>query len=269
MPIEQYLRWNKESERQLKNAINDFNKKVKNLRKTRKDKSYLPEEIDYEATKDLITTRNELNRVIESLGRFKGTQAFKKVTLPSGEALTNWEVQEIKLQQIQAERRIKRRMQEIRRNRPEYFTGSSLGNEEYKKLQNTLKSIKSFGLKKPSGKLTSERIKEISLEARRRIENWGSMDFEMRRAIVYKENYLRMFTETYVGLSNYDKVLARLKSIENPIQFYNILKKLEEGEKLKDISFMYEATPFQETLNKLALNLGMEIEDSETIEEGE
>lgn len=91
----------------------------------------------------------------------------------------------------------------------------------------------------------------------------------MRRAIIYKENYLEMFTKTYVGLSNYDKVLAKLKSIENPIQFYNILKKLEEGEKLKDISFMYESTPYQETLNKLALNLGLEIEDSETIEEGE
>lgn len=175
MPIEQYLRWNKEAERELKNAVNNFNKKVQELRKTRKDKSYLPDEIDYKATKELITTRNELNRVIESLGRFKGKEAFKKVTLPSGEALTNWEVQEIKFQQAQAERRIRKRMREIKRNRPEYFVGSSLGNEEYKKLENTLKSIKSFGLKKPSSKLTSERAKEISLEARRRIENWRKL----------------------------------------------------------------------------------------------
>ena len=77
------LMWTKEDEKILKKAVSDFNKKVKQLNKTRKDKSFIPSEIDYEASKDLITTRSELNRVLESLGRFKGKEAFKKVTLPS------------------------------------------------------------------------------------------------------------------------------------------------------------------------------------------
>lgn len=118
------LMWTKEDEKILKKAVSDFNKKVKQLNKTRKDKSFIPSEIDYEASKDLITTRSELNRVLESLGRFKGKEAFKKVTLPSGDSLTKWELDEIRLQQRQAEKRIKKRMAEIKRNNPEYFIKS-------------------------------------------------------------------------------------------------------------------------------------------------
>lgn len=124
MAKQKLLKWTKEDERNLKKAVNDFNKKVKRLNETRKDKSFIPSEIDYEASKDLITTRSELNRVLESLGRFKGKEAFKKVTLPSGDSLTNWELQELRLQQEQAKRRIKKRMKEIERDRPEYFTKS-------------------------------------------------------------------------------------------------------------------------------------------------
>lgn len=118
------LMWTKEDEKILKKAVSDFNKKVKQLNKTRKDKSFIPSEIDYEGSKDLITTRSELNRVLESLGRFKGKEAFKKVILPSGDSLTKWELDEIRLQQRQAEKRIKKRMAEIKRENPEYFLKS-------------------------------------------------------------------------------------------------------------------------------------------------
>lgn len=113
MPKNSVIKWKKEDERVLKKAISDFNKKVKRLSKTRKDNSYLPAELDYEGTKELIKTRTELNRVLRSLGRFKGNEAYKKVTLPSGEALTAWEKKEITYQKASAVRRIKKRMSQI------------------------------------------------------------------------------------------------------------------------------------------------------------
>ena len=77
----------------------------------------------------------------------------------------------------------------------------------------------------------------------------GSSDFEMRRAVIYQQNYYKMLAETYDGLDNYA---------------------LESGEKLKDISFMYNNQPFQANLNRLAIELGIKgIEDSEEVEEGE
>ena len=107
------IKWRKEDEKVLRKAVSDFNKKVRKLSKGKKDKSYLPSEIDYEGTKDLIKTRSELNRVMRSLSRFSGTEAYKKVTLPSGKQLTAWEKKEIGYQKASAVRRIKKRMSEI------------------------------------------------------------------------------------------------------------------------------------------------------------
>jgi len=115
MPKNSVIKWKKEDERVLRKAISDFNKKVRKLEKSRKDKSYLPSQIDYEGTKELVKTRSELNRIVRSLGRFKGSEAFKKVTLPSGEELTNWEKKEISYQKASAVRRIKKRMDQIER----------------------------------------------------------------------------------------------------------------------------------------------------------
>ena len=98
----------------------------------------------------------------------------------------------------------------------------------------------------------------------------GSSDFEMRRAIVYRENYFQMMEATYSGLNNYEKVIEELKKISNPLDFYSKLSKIESGEKLKDISFMYNNQPFQANLNRLAIELGIkDVEDTEEVEEGE
>ena len=113
MPKNSVIKWRKEDERVLRKAISDFNKKVRKLEKSRKDKSYLPSQLDYEGTKELVKTRSELDRIVRSLGRFKGSEAFKKVTLPSGEELTNWEKKEIGYQKATAVRRIKKRMAQI------------------------------------------------------------------------------------------------------------------------------------------------------------
>lgn len=115
MPKNSVIKWRKEDERVLRKAISDFNKKVSKLEKTRKDKSYLPAKLDYQGTKELVKTRSELDRIVRSLGRFKGSEAFKKVTLPSGEELTNWEKKEISYQKASAVRRIKKRMAQIER----------------------------------------------------------------------------------------------------------------------------------------------------------
>lgn len=114
------IKWRKEDEKNLRKAVSDFNKKVTKLEKTRKDKSYLPSKIDYAGTKDLVKTRSELDRIIRSLGRFKGGEAFKKVTLPSGEVLTNWEKKELQYEKSRAVRRINKRMAELKALRPEY-----------------------------------------------------------------------------------------------------------------------------------------------------
>lgn len=172
------IRWKKEDERNLKKAISIFNKKVRRLNKMNKDRSFIPDEIDYEGTKDLITTRSELNRVLNSLSRFKGKEAFKKVTLPSGEQLTNWEKKEISYQKSNAVRRIKKRMHEIENANKEYFQNDMkrMGNQEYRQLEGILKNIQNYGKKKLKN-VSKKEQRRIFEETKRRIENWRFFRF--------------------------------------------------------------------------------------------
>ena len=137
-------------------------------------------------------------------------------------------------------------------------------------LESTLESIKDFGKKKPSSKMSKNRQKEVFEEAKARIENWGSADFEMRKAIIYRENYFRMLENKYSTMENYEEVVKRLNQIQNPIEFYKFVSNIESGEKLKDITFMYSTSDFQKVFNKLAEEIGIEVEDEESeFEEGE
>lgn len=240
------IRWQKEDTKKLRTAISDFNKKVKKLQKLTKDDSYLPQEIDYAGTKDLIKTRSELDRVLRSLGRFKGKEAFKKVTLPSGKTLSNWEKKEISYQKASAVRRIKKRMAEIERP---YF---KMGNEEYRKLEAELESIK--GVFKKKGQAFERTLKAI--------ENIGSADYETRRAILYRDNYLKMFEE-FKNSPYYEAIVKKIKSYQNPVTFYNKIKNLTYGEYLADIKFMYDSKQGETILKQMAEELGIKTEDYE------
>lgn len=160
-------------------------------------------------------------------------------------------------------------MAEIRRDNPEYFTKSMkrMGNIEYRNLEATLEAIENFEKRKSPKGVSRKRKKELFEEAKARIENWGSADFELRRAIIYKENYLKMLEKSYKGLSGYEELYNFIKSSMNPIELYETIKKLEDGEKLKDITFMYTTSEAQAILNTLIeeLKIEVETEDSEFI----
>lgn len=246
------IKWRKEDEKVLRKAVSDFNKKVKKLSKGKKDTNYLPSEIDYEGTKDLIKTRSELNRVMKSLSRFSGKEAYKKVMLPSGKQLTAWEKKEISYQKASAVRRIKKRMAQI--EKPYY----KMGNEEYRRLEAELKRIKNVF--NTAGKKFQATVSAI--------ENLGSADYEIRRALIYRENYFKMFKQ-FKNSPYYDEIVKKLKAIQNPVDFYNKIRNLTFGEYLADIKFMYDSAQSEVALNQMARELGIETEDSEIIEDTE
>lgn len=234
------MRWKSEDERNLEKAITDFNKRVRNLARKRKDTSYLPDEIDFEETKKLIGNRTEFNRIIKSLSRFKGNEATKKVTLPTGKELTAWERHEIAIQKGVAQRRIKKMMEEEKK----LYKGRKT--ERYRELESTLESVKDIFKKKG-----------VAFElAQKRIENYGSQDYEIRRAIIYKENYLSMLQKNFENQDGYEELKKEILKM-NPTTFYEKLKNMEKGEKIKDISFMYDENQFDEAWELLFDEFGL------------
>lgn len=113
MAKQSLIKWTKEDERELKKTIQKFNKKVNRLEQKVDDESYLPDLVDYTETKKLITTRQELNRVLNSLNRFSKRGAEKQVELPSGIEISKWEKKELQYLKANATRKINKRIREL------------------------------------------------------------------------------------------------------------------------------------------------------------
>lgn len=234
---QQLIEWTKKDERRLKKVVTDFNKRVKNLKaKTKRgQRGYIPDEISFTGTRRLIKTREELNRIIDEYSKFKGKEALKKVTLKSGKEITAWEKEKLQKEQKRAIQRLQRELR--KEKRPEY----RMGTPEYQYLKRSLQSVKDF--QKLTGKKFQEAIK--------RIENWGSLDSEMRRAVQYRKNYMKMLRKTYQNYDNYLKLVRRLNKIENPIDFYNFIKNSTYGGKVEDIMYMYDSSDGESILGNL------------------
>lgn len=93
----------------------------------------------------------------------------------------------------------------------------------------------------------------------------------MRKAIIYRENYLTMLQKSYSNVDGYEEAKAYVESFINPLDFYNAVKNLKSGDKLKDITYMYTNDKHQQVMNKFLEEVDSELEltESEFIEEGE
>lgn len=233
---QQLIKWTSQEERRLKKVVTDFNKRVQKLKsKTKRgQRGYIPDEISYVGTKRLIKTREELNRIIDEYSKFKGKEALKKVTLKSGKEITAWEKEKLQKERKRAINRLRREMK--KEKRPEY----RMGTPEYQYLKGSLESVKNFE------KLTGKKLQK----AIKRIENWGSLDSEMRRAFQYRKNYMTMLKD-YRNYDNYMKLVRRLNRIENPLDFYKFLINSKYSGKVEDIKYMYDATDAEEILEAL------------------
>ena len=100
----------------LKQAVNNFNKKISELEKTERA-SYLPEKIDLSVLRARIekgsqfATKNELRRYITDLRRFNEKGQENLFVAGSGEKYTIWEAQSL---QKQADIRIKQLERELK-----------------------------------------------------------------------------------------------------------------------------------------------------------
>lgn len=162
--------------------------------------------------------------------------------------MTAWEKREIGYQKGVAKRRIKSLMEEEKR----HYRRKT---ERYKELEWTLKSVEDvFNRKGKSFEI-----------AKQRIENYGSQDFEIRAAIIYKENYLSMLEKRFRDLEGYKELIREVKRT-NPNTLYETLKLMEQGEKIKDTSYMYDTSDYQNAFNLLRQAFGFEVQEDEEYE---
>ena len=106
------IKWKKGDYISLGKAISNFNKKINRLQQE-ENKLYLPNIIEYKEAKENITTRSELNRLINSLRRFQRESAEDLYVTQAGEEITKWERRELGIQSRIAQTRLKKELKQL------------------------------------------------------------------------------------------------------------------------------------------------------------
>lgn len=121
------------------------------------------------------------------------------------------------------------------------FQGRKCGSMRVKEINAQIRNLKSIETKRGFD----------FRSLKRRIQNIGTSDYSMRRAITYRENYIKDM-EKYSHFDNYDKLVALFNKYKNPVSFYELLSK---NEMTVDLTYQSEQYYSQQAFNSFLEDL--------------
>lgn len=238
------IRWDKSATTPLSEAVANFNRKINKIR-SEENKDILPGNLNYYEVKESIKNRDELYRYIKSLKKFQAEGSEQIVTLESGRQLTEWEYKELKQLRKNAKTRITKKLNSIDK------VSHPLPFKQQWDLIDLAHSLDK--LETATGK-QFERI-------RARINLRGRSDYELKKAIIFRENYIKEM-EKYKGYANYNLLKDKMESIKDPLAFYNQIK---ENDLIVDLQYQSDEHYNQSRFNQFVIEWGVNedtIEDS-------
>lgn len=241
------IRWKRGDYVKLSKAVASFNRKVNSL--TSDSAKYLPETRNYKELRDSIMSRKELNRVINSLKKFKNEGMEKIVELPSGQKLTKWEYNQMKL----ARNRAISKLQEEGRGiiEADYYTAPSevMGSKRLRAISRTIDRYRN--IENQRGSNFNESMESLFRA--------GRFDADLIKYEHYRENFMNALEEmsTY---DNFEELNYKLSEIKNPKDFYDFIHQSPE---LMDLFLYYKDKATAQTYggytsNQDAFNAGLE-----------
>lgn len=180
MPRQYKIRWNENDEKELKRVVKNYNAKVNRLKKSadKQTKAALPENITVKQLKELVNTRADLKRELNSLKRFSKRGSEEIVDVPGNDynlKTTRWQKNEMSRRAATINRvRAKRR-------------------KEFAEIEMTDRG-KKVGYTR--GALGMGRAEEKSLEPIKPFTpKMGRADFNMKNKILLKESQSTYWNE--------------------------------------------------------------------------
>lgn len=247
------IRWKQGDYVKLGKAVAEFNKKINKLN-AEENKLYLPDLIEYKEAKENITTRKELNRLINSLRRFQAEGAEDLYTTQAGETITKWERRELGIQSRIAQTRLRAELKNLEKPLESGYSRIQMGSIRAREIEAQINNLKQIETK--AGYMFK------GLKAR--IMSLGASDYTMKKAIVFKENYINEMKK-YSHFDNYDKLMKKLNSFSNPVSFFNFVS---QNELTGDLTYQSDEVYTQEAFNRFVQDFGIEIsEDSISLSE--
>lgn len=183
------IRWSKSDTDLIEKTVKNYNAKLYRLKKNKPELiDYLPEKVTKKDLIKSIETRQDLNRVVNSLQRFSKRGSESPVKSKRGAKATQWEVEEFKLKQrIENARRTRERKnlesQEVKsRGKSTGVTRAEMG------------SIKENSLKPSKKNFDNLSDKEWKL-AKKNIDNMLNANYRDEQKLKMRENYIKGLIE--------------------------------------------------------------------------
>ena len=206
--MDSLIRWKKGDYIKLGQAVSRFNKIINSLDVD--EREYLPDLRDYKDIKERITSRKELNRVINSLKRANVENLLATRTFDSGEEISKWEFSELN----KAKRRALRNLNVERANILQGRESIGMGDERLSEIQAIEDSFERLNEK------TGSDLKRL----KSRIMSVGRSDYKLSKDVQFRENFYKAL-EGISNFQNYDILKRELDKIKNPSKFYEYVKK--------------------------------------------
>ena len=141
------------AEKSLKQAVNNFNRKVKRLESVDREID-IPEKANITAIKDRITNKWELNREIDKLERFTQKNAEDLIKTKGGLVISKWEYENLQKEQKRLSARLLREIERYGNITPTEFGETQavnyarMGDDKYQNLVARQKAISNKKLSK-------------------------------------------------------------------------------------------------------------------------
>lgn len=260
------IRYNKRLNNTISKVVKNYNAKISRLEK-KNPYLALPDKISVKKLKAESETRKELTRQIESLKRFSKKGAENTVILPSGEMVSQYELNEIKRETARLKRNLTRRINELARTTPktagklEGFTYAEMGSPRLNNMiakRDTLKLMEKdfYEGKDVSYKTFARLLKTIRHKQNYQTEIFknnylDNMLFGQAYFIGYDQNKVNHIKEEMNKLSNRDF----LKAFDEETLFQQIRDKYKEFKMVHGDNYFLYADELSEIYDNLYENI--------------
>ena len=204
--MDSLIRWRRGDYIKLGQAVSRFNKIIKEL--DTDEREFLPDLKDYKEIKEHITSRKELNRVINSLRRVNTENLLNTKILESGEEISKWEFQEINKARKRAFRNLNLERESILKDRPSI----GMGDERLSEIRAIENSFVTLEFR------TGNDLKRLI----QRIFAVGRSDYKLSKDELFRQNFYKAL-EGISNFQNYEVLKKELDKIKNPTKFYEFV----------------------------------------------
>lgn len=206
--MDSLIRWKKGDYIKLGQAVSRFNKIINELEVD--ERKYLPDLKEYSVLKEHITTRKELNRVLNSLKKVTAESLLEKKVFESGEEISKWEWKEVNKAKSRALKNLQREKETILSSRPSI----GMGDERLSEIRAIENSILTLPYR------TGSDLKKLIA----RIQSVGRTDYKFAKDKLFMDNFYKAL-KGISNFQNYEKLKKELDKIKNPTKFYEFVSK--------------------------------------------